>query len=256
MWKESKLLRVWDVFYPVGMYLVVSNLVMFAAEFFLSSETDTYLIRHIIVTVVTFPLVWSYYRRPPAYCVDKISEAKNRKPLVLLLAVICGMAFSVLLNDLIHLTPLISYSESYQQVSEAFYDGTLFLEIVATCILTPVLEEVLYRGVAYLRLRSWLGVLPSVIGSAVLFGAMHLNMVQFLYAALIGILLAWLMEHFSLAAAIAAHIGANLISILRSEYAFLNFSIFWEIGVSFGISVLIVLILFREKQKNRAKEVE
>lgn len=254
MWKESKLLRVWETLYPVGMYLVVSNLLMLVAEMILSDAADTYLVRHILVTAVAFPLVWSYYRNPPAYCIGKVKEAKNFRPSVLLLAAVCGMACSVLLNDLIRLTPLISHSESYRQVSEAFSGGSLFLLIAATCILTPVLEEMLYRGVAYLRLRSWLGILPSAFCSAALFGAMHMNLVQFVYAGLLGFLLAWLMEHFSLAASTAAHIGANLISVLRSEFPGLNNSAGPESAASFVIGALAVWLLLLEERNVHAKK--
>lgn len=177
-----------------------------------------------------------------------------------------GSFFGVALNDLIVLTPLVSLSSSYQEVSAAFYGSTLLLELLATCVITPVLEEVLYRGVAYRRMRGWLGRWQAIIFSALLFGAMHLNLVQFLYAGLIGALLSWLMEHFGLAAAVAAHVGANLFSVLRSEFHVLSFGepgsvgFVLETGVAVIFSALCVVVLIRvaewEVCKNNTKEVE
>ena len=54
--------------------------------------------------------------------------------------------------------------------------------------------------------------------SSLLFGAMHMNLVQFLYASILGLLLAWSVEesaHFYGAA--LAHTGANLTAVLRME---------------------------------------
>ena len=216
MQKNSKWVYLWDVIYPVGMYLVISNIVMFLLGLVAPANNENYIVRHIIVSVVSLPFILSYYRRPPVYCIE-VAEKKRIRPEVILLALAAGAAFGVALNNLIGLTPLVSWSASYQEISEAFYGSTLILEILATCVITPILEELLYRGVAYQRLRGWLGILPAILCSSLLFGVMHLNLVQFLYAGLIGALLAWLMEYFGLTAATSAHVGANLISVLRSE---------------------------------------
>ena len=55
-----------------------------------------------------------------------------------------------------------------------------------------------------------------MILSALLFGVIHMNLVQFVYAGLLGILLAWFMEktgHFY--GAFLAHMGANLMAVIR-----------------------------------------
>ena len=250
MQRNSKWVYLWDVIYPIGMYFVLSNIVMFFLGLVAPANNKNYIIRHIIVSVVSLPLVWSYYRRPPVYCTEN-TEQKRVRPEVILLAVLAGASFGVGLNNLISLAPLASWSASYQKISEAFYGSTLVLEILATCVITPVLEELLYRGVAYRRLRGWLGILPAILCSSLLFGAMHLNLVQFLYAGLIGALLAWLMEYFGLTAAIAAHVGANLISVLRSECKILSLGgmgrgvIMVEIGIAIVLCVLSIWLLRR-----------
>lgn len=257
MQRNSKWMYLWDVIYPVGMYLVISNIVMFLLGLVAPANSENYIVRHMIVSFVSLPFVWSYYRRPPVYCIEN-TEKKRIRPEVILLALMAGAAFGIALNNLISLTPLASWSDSYQEVSEAFYGSTLVLEILATCVITPVLEELLYRGVAYQRLRGWLGILPAIFGSSLLFGVMHLNLVQFLYAGLIGALLAWLMEYFGLTAAIAAHVGANLISVLRSECGILSLGgmgvggIVVEIGIAALLCVLGVWLLSSLERKRGA----
>ena len=54
-----------------------------------------------------------------------------------------------------------------------------------------------------------------LIGSALIFGIMHVNLVQFLYAAVIGLLLAFVLEKTGkLSMAVFGHIAANLVACL------------------------------------------
>lgn len=82
--------------------------------------------------------------------------------------------------------------------------------VTSVCLLAPVLEEMLFRGVI---LRSFLGQYPrsTAIGaSALLFGVAHLNIYQFVAAFAIGLLLGWLYERTrSLVPCIALHGAYN-----------------------------------------------
>lgn len=127
----------------------------------------------------------------------------------------CG---SFALNNLIALTDLIERSDSYQFVEQSFYSSRLVWEIAVLCILTPIAEELLYRRIVFCGLRSWIGQWGAVLGSALLFGVMHMNLVQMLYASGLGILLGILMEYYgNVGIAMCGHIAANLLSVLRSE---------------------------------------
>jgi membrane protease YdiL (CAAX protease family) len=66
--------------------------------------------------------------------------------------------------------------------------------VVTVCIIAPVLEEMLFRGII---LRSFLRQYTpgrAILVSALLFGLAHLNIYQFVAGALIGLLLGWLYE--------------------------------------------------------------
>lgn len=236
-------MRLWGVIYPVALYVVVTNIVMFLLNLVWKQTDENYLIFHIITTVVAFPVVRSFYVRP-----EKKENVAYHYIRYLFLAGM-GAAAAVVLNNLIALTPLLEASGTYQEVSAALYGNTIFWEILATGILTPVIEELLYRGVVYQRLREWLGIVPAVLLSAVLFGAMHMNVVQFVYAGLIGLLLAYVNETFGLSASIMVHAAGNIIGIVRTETGFLsaggsrmNFWIETIFGLLFGIICLLFLL--------------
>ncbi|NHZ37566.1 CPBP family intramembrane glutamic endopeptidase [Massilia rubra] len=82
--------------------------------------------------------------------------------------------------------------------------------IVAICVLAPVLEEMLFRGII---LRSFLGQYPkwaAILASAGLFGFAHMNLYQYVGAVIIGVFLGWLYERTrSLLPCIALHAAYN-----------------------------------------------
>lgn len=84
------------------------------------------------------------------------------------------------------------------------------IAVLMTCVIAPVVEEMLFRG---LILRSFLRQYPrgaALVGSAVLFGAAHLNVYQFAAGSLMGLLLGWLYDRTrSLWPCIALHAAYN-----------------------------------------------
>lgn len=86
------------------------------------------------------------------------------------------------------------------------------LSFLATVILAPITEELIFRGVT-MKLTKWAG-LPFVIGNiiqAVLFGVFHLNLVQGVYATFIGLVLGYLGYRYkTLWVPILLHLFCNL----------------------------------------------
>ena len=69
------------------------------------------------------------------------------------------------------------------------------LGYVAIGILAPLAEEIVFRGAILRRLLSILGDKKhwvAILISALLFGAVHANLAQFVHAALLGLLLGWM----------------------------------------------------------------
>ncbi len=63
------------------------------------------------------------------------------------------------------------------------------LFFLVTCLVGPFVEEVMFRGLIYEALRKVLPVWPAVLLQALLFGAMHMNVVQGTFALPVGIVL-------------------------------------------------------------------
>lgn len=109
----------------------------------------------------------------------------------------------------------IDFFGTYDGVSDIIYSGGIAVQIISTAVAAPIVEELLFRGLIYGRLRERLKFVPAAFISAFVFGVIHGNAVQFLYAFIIGLLLAFVYEKFkTVVAPIIFHAGANLISVI------------------------------------------
>jgi membrane protease YdiL (CAAX protease family) len=136
-------------------------------------------------------------------------------PALLLITPGLVMGISTLLNILTGWIPLSSYEEA---LFKRMADNSL-ATVLTTCLIAPLLEELLHRG---LILRSFLAQYPrwpAIFGSALLFGIAHLNIYQFLVGVLLGLLTGWLYERTrSVGPGLLLHVAYNsLITWLTSD---------------------------------------
>lgn len=104
--------------------------------------------------------------------------------------------------------------ESYSAISEALGTETIWM-VLSICILAPIGEEVIFRGLTYRIFRRAIPWQAAMIVQAVLFGVYHLNLVQGVYAALLGLVLGYLVYRYeSVLPGILLHIAINSSSYL------------------------------------------
>ena len=137
-----------------------------------------------------------------------------------LFLVMAGSVLSIGINFVFSVTGVMAGSEQYRQVAEVQFALPLGLGCVFYGILSPVVEEVVFRGIAYNALQRNIAGKMAIVGSALLFGAMHGNMVQMLYGSLMGVVLALAYQKYrNLWAPILLHGAAN-ISVYVLTYFF------------------------------------
>lgn len=136
--------------------------------------------------------------------------------------VMCGVVNNYLFSMLLSL--IGKFTSNYWNVIKVFYNQDLFLEIIALCVIGPAAEELVYRGFVYQRLRESCSERKAAVWSSLLFGLLHFNLVQCVYAFVLGMLLAHIIyKTGSLLTAAAAHMAANLVSVLWQETNWLDF---------------------------------
>lgn len=161
-----------------------------------------------------------------------------------------ALAMSLGLNNLIIIGNLSDISNSYQATMEAFYASSLPVQIIVLGILMPMSEELVFRGLLFKRLRERGTYLQSALYSALVFGFMHMNLVQMIYGFVLGMMLAYFYEKYgSVKAPIAAHMAMNLLSVFATKFELLDWLIedhmrigFVTVACAFVASTMFVLV--------------
>jgi hypothetical protein len=131
-----------------------------------------------------------------------------------LLLIPAGIFTSLAGNLIMNISDIASLSESYQEAEQLLYSGPFAIQIIGIGIIIPICEELVYRGLIYMRMRQYMNVNIAILVSAVIFGIIHGNVVQGVYGFMAGILFAYVYEQYgSLKAPILAHISANMLSL-------------------------------------------
>lgn len=131
---------------------------------------------------------------------------------------IVSILLAVGLNCLLLFINLPQYSERYQEANLLLWAPPLWQQILYNAILIPIFEEAVFRGLLFRVLRKWISFPWATLLSAVAFGAYHGNLVQFVYAGICGVLLAyWYEKYQSIIAPIWSHMVMNLIAIVLTQ---------------------------------------
>ncbi len=124
---------------------------------------------------------------------------------------ILAASLSVGANGLLSLAELYRFSPTFQEVSDMQMSVPIWLGILSYAILAPLGEEFLFRGVVYGQLRKVCSAPVAIAVSALAFGLFHGNLVQFVYATLLGAVMALVRELYgTLWASVVFHAIANL----------------------------------------------
>jgi len=276
--RENILLKLWKVTYPVGIYFLISNIisvvyvmisaVMIQARTISSGEgLDVLTLQEELTTLIyknsmmltalaaaiMIPIAWLLFRSDRKK--ENIRYEKCNTGLFALIIVVAAVA-CMGGNQLLSISRLDVLFPGFNEVQEALYGGSIYMEVLAAVIMDQIVEELLFRGLVYRRIRNYAGRMPAMVLSSLFFGIYHGNVVQGVYAFAIGMLFAFIYDKYkTLIAPILAHVFANLVSVLSVETGIFDFM--YTNDLSFYIStvvevvVCIVLIVFINKKVSR-----
>jgi uncharacterized protein len=134
-----------------------------------------------------------------------------------------GLVSQFVIVPLIYL-PIIQFTSlTWDDVSEPARDLSdrasgpvgVALLVLFVGICAPICEEIFYRGLVLRSLERSIGVWPGIVATGVIFGAAHLQPIQFLPLAIFGAVLSWLVIRTGrLGVAIAAHMTFNMLAVV------------------------------------------
>ncbi len=149
-----------------------------------------------------------------------------------------------------------SAMDSYEDLAQNFDLSTAspVLMILAVCIVGPIAEELVFRGMIFGKLRRAFSFWPAAIISGIMFGVFHMNIMQGVYASVLGVLLAYVYEKtqtifgsiffhivFNASSYITDFVNSGIQSVVPSEPVYSAGVILFSI-----LSGIIVILLARK----------
>lgn len=220
---------IWQCFLPVILYYVIHNaaaILGFSVMEMMKTKTALeFIMDSVWFYIETFVkmaamalgglAVYPYFKHEKS---DKIPGNLGWQDMLLLTG--GGSVLSLGMNFLFSVTGFTTGSEQYQQVAEAQFALPLWLGCIFYGILSPVVEEMVFRGIVYNALCRCIAEKMAIFGSAILFGAFHGNIVQMVYAGVMGVVMAKVYQKYqNLLAPILFHGTAN-ITVYVLDYFF------------------------------------
>lgn len=167
--------------------------------------------------------------------------------------VLLAFSASLGLNILLTLTGFADSSQTYREVADRQYGVAFGIGIVLYGLVSPLAEEVVFRGVIYNRLRRFYGPVIGVVVSGIFFGAFHGNLVQGVYGTCMGILIAYVYERQgSFFFPVLFHAVANLTVYSIAHEQAVQEALFTPWGCGILLAVAVGGIFLMEKGRREA----
>ncbi len=195
-------------------------------NYLLEATTKDALVLTFICNMITVAvlLIFYFYDRKKWDRNNPLNNSAVKNPLQYVLGSSVAVGACVGFNIILSIIVAIATSslgeeimDSYDTVASAIDAAPIWIQILAVVVSAPICEELLMRGLIYKRLRSFSRPLTSALISSAIFGAIHGNWVQFVYAFSVGFIAAYVYEYTgNLFAPILFHMIANGISTVAS----------------------------------------
>ena len=131
----------------------------------------------------------------------RIEKRGQIKAMDFIMAIVGGAGVSIALNIVIALTNMAGKDTTFVEVSDMITSNPLFVTIICAGILIPIVEEILFRGLIFNRIKCQYNFLAGLLISSLLLG---------IYATLLGIFLGFAYHKTkSILIPIFIHMGGN-----------------------------------------------
>lgn len=186
----------------------------------------------LIVAIIFIPLLINDYKKYKKQINTKINY---------FYLIILGVILSLMYN-------VFAYYLNFALKTSLFDNNSnIAVTLLSTGILGPIIEELMFRGIIYNELKSKYSNMKSILITTIFFAIIHINIIQILYALIIGFILIFVYEKYNnIKAPIILHMASNITTTL-----FLPLLIKNNLIINYGIFIfsLILLIMLKKYTK-------
>lgn len=170
----------------------ISDMLSVPRDFFVNKENLVYIIVNLVLILV-FGLIYLKFVRQKNAPKIKFNKGKGIALSFVIGTGVAGLAMVWLIfaDDVLSKINFIRQSmETHNSVSSSIEQGAYIWLFLAACVVGPIIEELVFRGLIFNCLeRSFSKALPAIIISGIAFGMWHEVLVQGVYASFMGIVL-------------------------------------------------------------------
>ena len=164
-----------------------------------------------------------------------------------------GVTAQIVTSVAVALVYLIFFSGAVRtdpSTNAIFESSGVVLQLLNVALVTGFTEEILFRGLIYNTMKEAMPTGFAVFLSSLIFGAAHGDVEQFIYTALLGILLTLIYEKYdSILAPIIMHAFFNGSTLLLNQLPFRGLTPYVALAVfALGISLIILIFVFFSKK--------
>ena len=242
---------IWPIIFVIGQFLiqyifaVIFNVThkgnLSDSEFLKYMETNEYIeklsnyidSKVLIISLITFVIfIPIFYFRYKKYITKNNYKVKNIfEPI--LFGITISLIFNIVMYGLSNLTSFVNFNVSKLPIIK---------QVICSGICGPILEELIFRGIVYNKLKEFNKPMTAIILCSLVFALFHLDLINAIYAFGVSFMFIYLYEKYkTLKAPMIMHISLNTTIILCANLIIKNNII---INASlFLVSIIILLIL-------------
>ncbi|MBR5360814.1 MAG: CPBP family intramembrane metalloprotease, partial [Lachnospiraceae bacterium] len=183
-------------------------------------------------------------------------------------AVLFGAGAALFISAVLTMIPKVGIFATYTtHVGKMYQRSDIALSIVESALLTPLVEEIIFRGYMLNRLLVRWPEIPALMVTTIIFSFMHGSSVWFIYSFIMGLILGILsLKEGNILYGIFLHAGFNLPSVVQWFIYFVHpelqnagtvTNVFRTIllGV-FGLTAVVLIYLLYRKETENGKPTE
>lgn len=234
------------LFFSIGLNALISKMGI------VQEKSGYYLIYSALGSLVLYFLFILFLRHFLSPRREPIPTSGPGKGFIILLLILAFFLQFIVSVFFLYFQDLIPPSSSEIEFAELMYSHPWYVLLLAL-VIAPIFEEIIFRKYVLGILAKDFSKRSAILLSSLLFGAFHLNIRQFLFASLLGFLLAeiaWITGRLSLA--IFTHFAFNLFgfvvpNIILLLIILLGEAFFIVIAIIFAILGLINVMIVLKK---------
>lgn len=221
-------------------------------DFYLNYVNECKMIIAMTSMALVIPFMWREFTEE----IHKIPNLKRKRvhfEISYLITFFFGILTSLLYNILFSYMDTSKMSQEYQEAVTIQYAAPFWLAFLSYVIVAPMVEEMVFRGLLFNKMRAWMKQSWAILITSTLFGIMHGNLEQFLYGFMMSIVITYCYGKIhKFAIPLLFHSGANFVAISTTyNVTFANWVSQWWISIIVGLLVIGCSVFFIRTGENK-----